>query len=83
MKRGFFGLKFPPSPATARQVIAALLAVVVASALVGGTLGAANLVRAGIEKAQNRGGCRQPRSAVGDSGSRPKAVCGQLFALSC
>jgi len=42
MKRGFFGLEF----------IAALLAVVVASALVGGTLGAANLVRAGIEKAR-------------------------------
>jgi mono/diheme cytochrome c family protein len=78
MKRGFFGLEFPPSPATARQVIAALLAVVVASAVVGGTLGAANLVRAGIEKARTEVAAGSPAQLS------PIAAHGQkLYALNC
>jgi mono/diheme cytochrome c family protein len=68
MKRGFFGLEF----------IAALLAVVVASALVGGTLGAANLVRAGIEKARTEVAAGSPAQLS------PIAAHGQkLFAVNC
>lgn len=78
MKLGFFGLEFPPSPATARQVIAALLAVVVACALVGGTLGAANLVRAGIEKARTEVAAGSPAQLSGIAAHGQK-----LFAVNC
>jgi mono/diheme cytochrome c family protein len=68
MKLGFFGLEF----------IAALLAVVVASALVGGTLGGANLVRAGIEKARTEVAAGSPAQL-----SEIVAHGQKLFALNC
>jgi mono/diheme cytochrome c family protein len=68
MKRGFFGLEF----------VAGLLAVVVASAVVGGTLGAANLVRDGIEKARTElaAGNTPQLSLIAAHGQK-------LFAVNC
>jgi mono/diheme cytochrome c family protein len=68
MKLGFFG----------REFIAALLAAVVASALVGGTLGAANLVRAGIEKARTEVAAGTPAQLSGIAAHGQK-----LFAVNC
>lgn len=68
MKRGFFGLEF----------VAALLAIVIASAVVGGTLGAANLVRGAIEKARTELAAGSPAQLS------EIAVHGQkLYAVNC
>jgi mono/diheme cytochrome c family protein len=69
MKRPRIGLEF----------IAGVLAIVAGAGIVGGTLGAANLVRAGIEKA---------RSESATSGNQPQlspiAAHGQkLYAVNC
>jgi mono/diheme cytochrome c family protein len=70
MKRKFIGLEF----------IAAMVAVMVASAVVGGTLGSAGLVRAAIEKA------RAQSAAANKSPAQlsPVVAHGQkLFAVNC
>jgi mono/diheme cytochrome c family protein len=69
MKRPWFGLEF----------IAAVLAMVAGAVVVGSTLGSANLVRAGIEKA---------RSESAANGNQPQlsaiAAHGQnLYAVNC
>jgi mono/diheme cytochrome c family protein len=69
MKRPWFGLEF----------IAAVLAIVASAVVVGTTLGSANLVRAGIEKA---------RSELAANGNQPQlsliAAHGQkLYAVNC
>src|SRR5258708_9840322 len=68
MMRPFFGWEF----------VAALLATLVASAVVGSTLGAASLVRAGIEQARTE-------SATGNTAQlTPIVAHGQkLFAVNC
>jgi mono/diheme cytochrome c family protein len=61
-----------------RELIAAVLAAVVASLVVGGTLGSATLVRTAIEKS------RSGTSAVNPSGSSPIVAAGQkLYAVNC
>src|SRR5260370_8045191 len=68
MRRHFFG----------REFIAALLAILAACVVVGGTLGAASLVRAGIEQARTE-------SATGNTAQlTPIVAHGQkLFAVNC
>jgi mono/diheme cytochrome c family protein len=68
MRRHFFG----------REFIAALLAILGACVVVGGTLGAASLVRAGIAQARTE-------SATGNTAElTPIVVHGQkLFAVNC
>jgi len=68
MRRHFFG----------REFIAALLAILCACVVVGGTLGAASLVRARIEQARTE-------SATGNAAQlTPIAAHGQkLFAVNC
>jgi mono/diheme cytochrome c family protein len=68
MRRHFFG----------REFIAGLLAILAACVVVGGTLGAAGLVRAGIEQARTE-------SAAGNTAQlTPIAAHGQkLFAVNC
>src|SRR6266446_1329581 len=67
MRRHFFG----------REFIAGLLAILAACVVVGGTLGAASLVRAGIEQARE--------SATGNTAQlTPIVAHGQkLFAVNC
>jgi mono/diheme cytochrome c family protein len=61
-----------------REFIAALLAILVAGVVVGGTLGAANLVRAGIEQA------RAASSGSNTAQLGPIVAHGQkLFAVNC
>jgi mono/diheme cytochrome c family protein len=61
-----------------RELIAAVLAAVVASLVVGGTLGSATLVRTAIENSRSRTGVVNP------SGSSPIVALGQkLYALNC
>jgi len=68
MRRHFFG----------REFIAALLAILAACVVLGGTLGAASLVRAGIEQARTE-------SATGNTAQlTPIVAHGQkLFAVNC
>ncbi|SRR5258707_10796575 len=68
MRRHFFG----------REFIAGLLAILAACVVVGGTLGAASLVRAGIEQARTE-------SAAGNTAQlTPIVAHGQkLFAVNC
>ena len=66
--RSFFGLEF----------LAALLAILIACIVVGGTLGAASLVRAGIEQA------RSEPATGNDAPLSPIVAHGQkLFAVNC
>ena len=69
MKRAFFGLEF----------IAGILAVVAAAIVVGGTLGSAILVRAGIEKARNESAANGNQPVL----SAAVAHGQKLYAVNC